>query len=187
VLGAGGVIVPPADYYKTIADILRRHEILLLADEVICGFGRTGKWFGCQAFGFTPDMLSIAKGLSAGYMPIGGVLIAPHVFAAIAKESHKNCLFSHGFTYSGHPVASAVASEALRIYSEIDLPAVARRLGAHLRRRLDTIREHPLVGDVRSLGFLAGIELMADRERRIPFPPERKPGAAIERRPANMV
>jgi 4-aminobutyrate---pyruvate transaminase len=181
VMGAGGVIVPPADYYTTVAEILRHNDILLLADEVICGFGRTGAWFGCQAFGFTPDMLSVAKGLSAGYMPIGGVLIAPHVFAAIAEESHKNGVFSHGFTYSGHPVSSAVASEALRIYSEMDLPAVASRLGGRLRQRIEPLREHALVGDIRSLGFLAGIELMADPERRIPFPSERKVGALVER------
>jgi 4-aminobutyrate--pyruvate transaminase len=182
VMGAGGVIVPPPGYFERVGELLRRHDILLLADEIICGFGRTGSWFGCQTLGFRPDMLTIAKGLSAGYMPIGGVVVAPEIFATIAEESHKHGTFSHGFTYSGHPVAAAVACEALRVYRAMDLPAVALRLGGHLARRLDRLREHPLVGDIRTLGFLAGIELMADGERRVAFPPERKVGAMVERR-----
>ncbi|MFO1055861.1 MAG: aminotransferase [Dongiaceae bacterium] len=181
VMGAGGVLVPPAGYFPAVAEILRRHDILVLADEVICGFGRTGSWFGCQSVGFRPDMLSVAKGLSSGYMPIGAVLVSPEVAATVAEESHRNGTFGHGFTYSGHPVTSAVAAEALRIYREMDLPAVARRLGERLRRGLAPLAGHKLVGEIRSLGFIGGIELMEDAAARHPFAPERKVGATAER------
>jgi 4-aminobutyrate--pyruvate transaminase len=182
VMGAGGVIVHPEGYFREIGAVLKRHDILLLSDEVICGFGRTGNWFGCQTLGYTPDMMSVAKGLSAGYAPIGGVIVAPHVYAALAEESHRNGVFSHGFTYSGHPVSAAIALEALAIYREMDLPAVARHHGVRLRRHLESLAEIPIVGNVRSLGFLAGVELMADRERRLPFSSEMKVGAMVERR-----
>jgi len=182
-MGAGGVIVAPDGYFPAIAEVLRRHDILLLSDEIICGFGRTGRWFGCEGLGYTPDMMTIAKGLSAGYAPIGGVVVAPHVFAAIAAESDRNGVFAHGFTYSGHPVSAAIAIEALAIYAEMDLPAVAARHGAHLAAALGArIAPHPLVGDVRTLGFLAGIELMADGPGRVPFPAELGVGARVERR-----
>jgi 4-aminobutyrate--pyruvate transaminase len=181
VMGAGGVLVPPAGYFPAVSEILRRHGILILADEVICGFGRTGSWFGCQTVGFRPDLLSVAKGLSSGYMPIGAVLVAPDVATTIAEESHRNGTFGHGFTYSGHPVSAAVASEALRIYQAMDLPAVARRLGERLRRRLAPLSAHPLVGEIRTLGFIGGVELMEDPAGRRPFPPERKVGATVER------
>ncbi len=182
VMGAGGVIVPPQGYFPAIADLLKRNDILLISDEIICGFGRTGNWFGCQTLGFEPDMMTIAKGLSSGYAPIGGVVIAPHVFEALSEESHRNGVFSHGFTYSGHPVTAAIAVEALRIYREMDLPSLALKLGAKLAGRLSNIDAHPLVGNVRSLGFIAGIELMADRHSRTRFRPELKVGAMVERR-----
>lgn len=181
VMGAGGVIVPPAGYLPAMADVARRHGILVLSDEVICGFGRTGSWFGCQTFGFQPDMMSIAKGLSSGYAPIGGVVVSAAVHDALAAESSRNGLFSHGFTYSGHPVSAAIAVEALRIYQEMHLPEVAATLGRRLAAGLSTLAHHPLVGDVRSVGFIGGVELMADREHRTPFPPELKVGAMVER------
>ncbi|MBL8584041.1 MAG: aminotransferase class III-fold pyridoxal phosphate-dependent enzyme [Rhizobiaceae bacterium] len=181
VMGAGGVIVPPAGYLPAMAQVARRNGILVLSDEIICGFGRTGNWFGCQTLGFRPDMMSIAKGLSSGYAPIGGVVVSGEVYQALAQEAARNGVFSHGFTYSGHPVSAAISLEALRIYKEMELPAVAARLGARLATGLQLITRHPLVGNVRSTGFIGGVELMADRDSRTPFAPELKVGAMVER------
>jgi len=125
--------------------------------------------------------MTIAKGLSSGYAPIGGVVVAPNVFEALADESHRNGVFSHGFTYSGHPVTAAIAVEALRIYREMDLPSLALKLGTKLAERLKNLAAHPLVGNVRSLGFIAGVELMADRNARTRFLPELKVGSMVER------
>lgn len=182
VMGAGGVIVPPQGYLPAMHAVVKRHGVLFLSDEIICGFGRTGNWFGCQTFGIEPDMMSVAKGLSSGYAPIGGVVLSSPVFEAISEESCRNGVFSHGFTYSGHPVSAAIAVEALRIYGEMELPDVATCLGRKLAAALETVAEHPLIGNVRTCGFLAGVELVADRRSREPFPPERKVGAMVERK-----
>jgi 4-aminobutyrate---pyruvate transaminase len=183
VMGAGGVLVPPVTYFAKIQAVLRKYEILLLSDEVVCGFGRTGNWFGSQTFGFLPDMISTAKGLSSGYLPIGAVVASDTIYQTAADEAHVIGVFGHGFTYSGHPVAAAVAAEAIRIYREIDVVERARRLGAHLTATLVTaIADHPLVGEVRSSGFIAGIELVVDKTTRESFDPERKIGARVERR-----
>jgi 4-aminobutyrate---pyruvate transaminase len=181
VMGAGGVVVPPADYFPRIQAVLLRHDILLLSDEVICGFGRTGNWFGCQTFGFQPDMLSVAKGLSSGYVPIAAVAVSDAIYQVIADEAHGLGVLGHGFTYSGHPVTAAVAVEALRIYQEMDVVEVARRLGGRLQAGLtETLRDQPLVGDIRSVGFIAGIELVADVRRREGFDPGMRVGARVE-------
>ncbi len=181
VMGAGGVIVHPEGYFPAIHSVVKKYGVLYLSDEIICGFGRTGRWFGCERFGIEPDMMSIAKGLSSGYAPIGGVVISGAVFEAISAEANRNGVFSHGFTYSGHPVSAAIAVEALRIYKEMDLPHVAARLGERLATSLQRLADHPLVGDVRSCGFMAGVELMLDKAGRIPFAPEARAGARVER------
>lgn len=182
VMGAGGVVIPPAGYFAKVQAVLRRHDILLLSDEVVCGFGRTGSWFGCETFGFQPDMLGVAKGLSSGTLPIAAVLVSPRIYETVADEAHRIGTFGHGFTYSGHPVAAAVATEALRIYQEMDVPGVARELGGHLRQALDqALAGHPLVGEVRSVGFLAGIGLVADPATGRELDPARKVGALVER------
>ncbi|MBN9550600.1 MAG: aminotransferase class III-fold pyridoxal phosphate-dependent enzyme [Alphaproteobacteria bacterium] len=182
VMGAGGVIVPPNGYFPKLRALLDKHDILLLADEVVCGFGRTGNWFGSQTFGFKPDMFSVAKGLSSGYLPIAAVVVSDATYQAIADEGHKNSVFGHGFTYSGHPVASAVAAEALRIYHEIDVVGRARTLGARMLAALrDTLADHPMVGEIRGVGLLAGIELVADRRTKQAFPAEARVGAEVER------
>jgi 4-aminobutyrate--pyruvate transaminase len=183
VMGAGGVVVPPTTYFPKIERVLRRHGVLLLADEVVCGFGRTGNWFGSQTFEFQPDMMSAAKGLSSGYLPIGAVILSDTVYQAVADQAHALGVFGHGFTYSGHPVAAAVATEALRIYGEMDVVGRARRLGAHLETALRAaLQSHPLVGETRSAGFLAGIELVADRATRRSFDPALRVGARVEER-----
>jgi 4-aminobutyrate---pyruvate transaminase len=160
---------------------VKKYGILYLSDEIICGFGRTGNWFGCQTFGVEPDMMSIAKGLSSGYAPIGGVVISGAVFEALSSEATLNGVFSHGFTYSGHPVSAAIAVEAMRIYQEMDLPKVATTLGQRLSLRLPELSDHPMVGNVRACGFLAGVELMGNKARNIPFEPDLKVGARVER------
>ena len=132
VMGAGGVITPPEGYLPAMQAIVRKYRVLYLSDEVNCGFGRTGNWFGCQTFGVEPDMMSIAKGLSSGYAPIGGVVVSGKIFEALSSEAARNGVFSHGFTYSGHPVSAAIAVEAMRIYLEMDLPKVATTLGRRL-------------------------------------------------------
>ncbi|MDQ3935483.1 MAG: aminotransferase, partial [Actinomycetota bacterium] len=160
VLGAGGVVVPPRAYFDRLQEVLRRHGVLFVVDEVITGFGRTGRMFGSETFGLRPDMLVLAKGLSAGYMPISALLVSEELDAALVEASRRHGSFSHGFTCSGHPVAAAVALEALAIYEEIDVAARARAAGALLRDRLAPLAEHPLVGDVRGCGLLAGVELV---------------------------
>lgn len=136
----------------------------MLSDEVVCGFGGTGNWFGSQTFGMEPDMLSIAKGLSSGHLPIGGVIISDKIYQCVADEAHKVGVFGHGFPYSGHPVIAAVAAEAIRIYREIDFVTQARRLGDHLHGALaDALGDHPLVGEARGRGFIAGVQIVEDR------------------------
>jgi 4-aminobutyrate--pyruvate transaminase len=180
VMGAGGVIVPPKDYFPKLRALLDKHDILLLADEVVCGFGRTGNWFGSQTFGFVPDMFSVAKGLSSGYLPIAAVVVSDAVFQAVADEGHRNGVFAHGFTYSGHPVASAVAAEALRIYHEIDVVGRARTLGPRMLEALrGALADQSMVGEVRGVGLLAGIELVADRRTKQGFPADLRVGAQV--------
>ncbi len=182
VMGAGGVFLPPADYFPRIHAVLRKYDILLLADEIICGFGRTGSWFGCQTYGFVPDMMGVAKGLSAGHLPIAAVLMSDRVYQVLADQSHAIGVFGHGFTYSGHPVTSAVAAEALKIYREIDIVALARARGADLACALQaTFADHPLVGQIRQVGFLAGVELVADRATGRAFDADLRVGARVER------
>lgn len=181
VIGAGGVLVPPATYFPKIQAVLRKHDILLLADEVICGFGRTGNWFGSQTFGFVPDMMAMAKGLSSGYLPIAAVALSDTIYQVVADEANRNGVFGHGFTYSGHPVTAAVALEALRIYREMDVPGLAVKLGGHLIGSLEeALADHPLVGEVRGVGLIAGIELVADKGFRTPFDTTMKVGATAE-------
>lgn len=180
VMGAGGVIVPPLGYFKRMQAVLARHGILLLADEIICGFGRTGQWFGSQTFEFAPDMMSCAKGLSSGYAPISCVAVSGAVYAEIERHSGASNGFGHGFTYSGHPLAAAVALEALAVYREMDLPSLARRLASLLHGALAPLANHPLVGEVRGTGFIAGIELVADRLTRQPHQAEAGAGPRVE-------
>jgi 4-aminobutyrate--pyruvate transaminase len=183
IMGAGGVVTPPAGYFPRVRELLTRHDILLLADEVVCGFGRSGHWFGSQAYGFVPDMMSIAKGLSSGYMPIAAAVISDHLYQTIADEADRIGVFGHGFTYSGHPVTAAVAAEVLRTYREMDIPGRAQALGRRLFDALGaSLADHEMVGEIRGAGFLAGIELVADKATRTPFDPALKVGALVERR-----
>ncbi len=170
VQGAGGVVIPPPTYWPEIQRICRERDILLIVDEVICGFGRTGKWFGTQAFGLEPDLMTVAKGLSSGYLPIGGVLVGDRVADVISTGGGE---FAHGHTYSGHPVCCAAAIENIRILREEGIVERAEReVIPAFRERWQRLAEHPLVGEARSFGLLAALELTPDRAVRAPFPGE---------------
>ncbi len=169
ILGVGGVVIPPADYFPKIQAVLKRHDILLVADEVICGFGRTGEMWGCLTVGMQPDMITCAKALSAAYMPISAVLLSQPIYEAMVSESDKIGTFGHGYTYGGHPVCAAVALEALAIYEERNIVQHVREVGDYFLKRLAEFSDHPLVGDVRGAGLLAAIELVKDKTTKAPF------------------
>jgi 4-aminobutyrate--pyruvate transaminase len=185
VMGAGGAILPPEGYFQKVQQVLRRHDILFVADEVICGFARTGAMWGSQTYGIVPDMLTSAKALSAAMQPISAVLVNERVHEAMLGQSDTYGNFAHGFTYAGHPVAAAVALEVQSIYAEMDIVGRVRRLEPLLQAALGAFREHPLVGDVRGVGLIAGMELMRDKARREPFDPAlgvgARAGAAAQR------
>jgi 4-aminobutyrate--pyruvate transaminase len=180
--GAGGVLLPPRGYFPKIQAVLKKYDILLAVDEVICGFWRTANYWGSQTFDIAPDIIVCAKALSAAYLPISAVLVNDAVFQAVAQESHVIGTFGHGFTYSGHPVAAAVAIETLKIYDEIGIGAHVAALGPHfqteLRRRF---ADHPLVGEVRGIGLIGAVELVADKAARVNFDPAAKIGARLAR------
>jgi 4-aminobutyrate--pyruvate transaminase len=182
VMGAGGVIPPPRGYFPKIQAVLRKYDILLVADEVICGFWRTGAYWGSQTLDIVPDIIVCAKALSASFLPISAVMVNDTVFQALAQESHTIGTFGHGFTYSGHPVPAAVAIETLKLYDELDIgshvAAVAPHLQGELRRRF---ADHPLVGEVRGVGLIAAVELVADKPGRKNFDPKAKVGARMTR------
>jgi 4-aminobutyrate--pyruvate transaminase len=179
VQGAGGVIVPPRGYFERIQAVLRKYDILLVADEVITGFCRTGNYWGSETFGLMPDMLTCAKALSGSYQPISAVLVNDRIHEAMVEESKRHGLFGHGYTYSGHPVPAAVALETLKIYDERNILDHVRGLAPVFQGALRDFADHPLVGEVRGVGLVAGIELMADRESRTAFDPARKVGPRI--------
>ncbi|PWE33255.1 aspartate aminotransferase family protein [Maritimibacter sp. 55A14] len=164
--GAGGVIVPPETYWPEIQRICDAHDILLIADEVICGFGRTGNWFGSETYAIRPDIMTIAKGLSSGYAPIGGSVVSDEVAETINAMGE----FYHGYTYSGHPVAAAVALENLRILEEDGIVDHARDVAApYLAEKWAQLADHPIVGEARCKGMLAAVELTPDKSARAPF------------------
>ncbi len=169
IMGAGGVILPPATYWEKIQAVLKKYDVLLIADEVICAFGRTGDMWGSITYGITPDMLTCAKALSSAYLPIGAVMVAETIYDALVKESEKIGVFSHGFTYSGHPVSSAVALETLKIYEEDDILGHVRRVAPRMQAGLRKFLDHPLVGEVRGIGLIGAVELVADKASKAPF------------------
>ena len=179
VMGAGGVIVPPAGYFEKIQAVLKKYDVLFVADEVITGFGRTGAMFGCQTFGIQPDMMVVAKGLSSGYLPISALIVSGKVFAPIALESGRIGVFGHGFTYGGHPVSAAVALEALKIYAERDILAQVAKVGPVLQNGLRALQQHPLVGEARGVGLIGAVELVANKDSRAAFDPKLAVGPRV--------
>ena len=168
-MGAGGVIVPPRTYWDKIQAVCGKYDILVVADEVICGFGRTGKMFGSETFGIKPDVMVVSKQLSSSYQPIAAILINDKLFEGIADQSHNLGTLGHGFTGSGHPVATAVALENIKIIQEEHLVEHAAEMGAFLQAGLAHFSEHPLVGEVRGCGLIAAVELVADRKTKAPL------------------
>ena len=172
--GAGGVIIPPDSYWPEVQRICERHDVLLVADEVICGFGRTGNWWGSDTYGIRPDIVPLAKGLTSGYLPMAGVALGRRVGDVVAGAAGE---YAHGVTWSGHPVAAAVALENIRLIEEEGLHVRAGGpVGAYFAKRLATLADHPLVGEVRAKGFLACIEIVEDKAAGRPFPAARKAG-----------
>lgn len=166
--GAGGVIVPPESYWNRVSEVLKANDILLIADEVITGFGRTGMMFGAQTYGFQPDIVSIAKGISSGYIPLGAVGVSDEIYEVMLEP---DSMFMHGFTYSGHPVACAVANRNIAILEEEDLASNAREQGDYLLARLEELLPHQNVGDVRGKGLMLMVEVVKNKETKEPFSP----------------
>jgi 4-aminobutyrate--pyruvate transaminase len=172
VMGAGGVIVPPAGYFEQVTQVCRRHDVYMIADEIITGFGRLGSMFGCQALGYAPDSISVAKALTSAYVPMAAVTVPEKMYQATLDESRKIGTFGHGFTYSGHPVAAAVALKTLEIYARENIVGQAARKAPHFQARLAALGEHPLVGEARGRGLVGGIELVADKTTKRSFEPK---------------
>ena len=171
VMGAGGAFVPPEGYFDAITRVLDKYALPLIDDEVITGFGRTGEWFGCAKYGFEPDSMSIAKALSSAYMPISAVLLSPELTDIIDQESKRIGVLGHGFTYGGHPVAAAVALRTIEIYKRRDIVGHVRHVEPLFLKLLAAVGEHPLVGEAKGVGLIAGIELVADKADKRAFDP----------------
>lgn len=164
VQGAGGVIIPPDTYWPNVQRILDERDVLLISDEVICGFGRTGRWFGCDYFGTRPDLVTFAKGVTNGFQPLGGVVVGDRIADALISQGGE---FAHGFTYSGHPVACAAGLATLEIYQELNTPSyVSDDIAPYWASRWSELADHPIVGEARTLGMLGAIELVRDADAR---------------------
>lgn len=172
VMGAGGVIPPPATYFEKIQAVLKKYDVLLIVDEVICGFGRTGRMFGSETYGIRPDMMTLAKGLSSGYLPISALLISDEIYRPIAEQSGKIGVFGHGYTYGGHPVSCAVALEAMAIYQDRDILGHVATVAPLFQKRLAAFADHPLVGEARGVGMIGAVELVRNKTTKRSFAPK---------------
>jgi 4-aminobutyrate--pyruvate transaminase len=179
VMGAGGVIVPPATYFEQVQRVLAKHDVLMIADEVICGFGRTGNMFGSQTYGIRPDILTCAKMMTSGYQPMSAMMVSPTIYGVLEDQSRRLGVFGHGFTYSGHPVPAAVALETLRIYEERRLIEHVRTISPLLQDGLAALGEHPLVGEARGVGLIGGLELVRDKATKASFDAKAGVGARV--------
>jgi L-2,4-diaminobutyrate transaminase len=180
VLGTGGIIPPPENYWQEIQEVLRRHDILLIADEVVTAFGRTGQYFGSHTYGIEPDLITIAKGVTSAYLPLSGIVVGEKVWKVLEDGTDKLGPFGHGWTYSGHPVCAAAANANLDIVDRENLTENARVTGAYFQRRLhETFDNHPMVGEVRGVGLMAALEFVADKESKAAFDASLKVGARV--------
>jgi 4-aminobutyrate--pyruvate transaminase len=179
VMGASGAILPPKTYFEKVQAVLGKYDILFVADEVITGFGRTGKMWGSETFAIQPDLMSCAKALSSGALPISALLISEKIYQAMLSQSERTGNFAHGHTFAGHPACAAVALETLNIYQEMDLIAHIGRLSSCFADMLDGISGHPLVGKLDLTGLLAGIELVKDKDTGEPFPADMNIGTKV--------
>jgi 4-aminobutyrate--pyruvate transaminase len=181
VMGAGGVIVPPKTYFQKIMAVCAKHDLFVISDEVICGFGRLGTVFGCEKLGFKPQSISVAKALSSAYLPIAAVMIPELMYEALLAESKKIGVFGHGFTYGGHPVSAAVAVKTLEIYARDRIIEKAAKRAPLFQARLKALGDHPLVGEARGLGLIGGLELVADKASKRSFAAPYGVGAGVVR------
>ena len=179
VMGAGGVIVPPQGYFPAIQAVLDEHDIIMIDDEVINGFGRTGNWWGCQTTGMRPTTISAAKQMTSAYAPLGAVMIPEDIYQAYVDHSRQIGTFGHGFTYGGHPLGCAVGVKTIEIYQKRDIVGKVRAIAPLFERRLKAIAEHPLVGEVRYSGLVGGAELVADKATKRSFDPKKGVGAQL--------
>ncbi len=179
VMGAGGVVVPPRTYFEQIQAVLKRHDVLFVADEVICGFGRTGNMWGSETYDIAPDLVACAKQLSSAYLPIAVLMMARHVYEVLADKSHELGTLGMGYTYGGHPVAAAVALETLKIYEDDGIVAHVREVAPRFQQRLAALNDDPLVGEARGVGLIGALEIVADKATRVQWPAEAKMAAKI--------
>jgi L-2,4-diaminobutyrate transaminase len=180
VMGAGGLIPPPEGYFEAIMPILKKHDILLVADEVVSGFGRLGTYWGSQTYGYEPDLITSAKGVTSGYFPMSAVFVSPKVWNVIEADAATVGVFGHGYTYSAHPVGAAAALAALRLIDELDVVGNVAKVGPYMLGALqDRLGQHPHVGDIRGKGLMIGIELAQDRATKAQFPPANRTGRQI--------
>jgi putrescine aminotransferase len=171
VMGTGGIVVPPPDYFAEVQEICRRHDVLLILDEVITGFGRTGRWFGMEHWDIHPDLVSLAKGISSGYLPLSASMISDRVYETVRDESPKGLPFMFGLTYNNHPACCAAGLANLEIVEREGLVENAGEVGAYLLEKLrKSFSDSPIVGEIRGIGLLAALEIVRDRETREPFP-----------------
>ena len=177
--GAGGVIIPPDNYLKGVQKLLKKNAILLIVDEVICGFGRTGNMFGCDTFQIKPDMMVIAKGLSSGYVPISALLINEEIYETISDFSSINNVFGHGYTYSGHPVAAAVALETIKIFKDENIIGHVKEISEKFNTKMEQLNVHSIVGNARSIGLIGAIELVQNKKNKTYFDPKIGIGSRI--------
>jgi 4-aminobutyrate--pyruvate transaminase len=182
VMGAGGVVVPPRTYFDKVQAVLKKHDVLFIVDEVICGFGRTGRMFGSETYDLKPDIMVMAKALSSAYLPISATAISEGIYQALVSGSDKIGVFAHGYTYSGHPVPCAVALETLDVMKERDLLGHVGRVAPRLQAGLRRFADHPLVGNVRGVGLLGAVELVKDKATRAPFDPLGTVGGVFQAR-----
>ena len=176
VMGAGGLMVPPETYWPEIVRICREHDVLLIADEVICGFGRTGEWFGCQTYGFTPDIMTLAKGITSGYLPLSAVMVSDAICEVFEEKGGE---FAHGYTYSGHPTVCAAALANIGIMQREKIVEQAAETGTYLEAELKKLYRHRIVGEIRGIGMVWAVELMADRESRKNLPSDLNVGTFV--------
>ena len=182
IMGAGGVIIPPKTYFEKIQAVLKKYDVLFVADEVICGFGRTGNMFGTETFKLRPDIITVAKALSSAYLPIAALLVSKRLYDGISENTAKIGTFGHGFTYSGHPVSSAVALETLKIYQERDILGQVRRVSPGFLKHLGAFKDHPMIGEVRGIGLIGALELVRDKATKESFDPKLGVAAAVVKR-----
>ncbi|PHQ70349.1 MAG: aspartate aminotransferase family protein [Sneathiella sp.] len=172
IMGAGGVIIPPVTYFEKVQAVLRKYDVLMIADEVICGFGRTGQMWGSQTFDIQPDILSCAKALSSAYLPIAAVMVSEDIFRGMVTQSEKHGAFAHGYTYSGHPVPAAVAMRTMELMEERNILDHVRHVSHRFSERFKALADHPLVGEVRVCGLIGAVELVADKKTKRSFDPK---------------